>query len=36
MLGPSEQDEVSPASESQQLGLRGPLQRAPTPLTVGM
>ena len=35
-LGPSEQGEVSPASEHQQLGLRVPLQRVPTPLTVGM
>lgn len=35
-LGPSEQGEVSPASEHQQLGLRVPLQRVPAPLTVGM
>ena len=35
-LGTSEQDKVSPASESQQLGLRRPLQCTPTPLTVGM
>lgn len=35
-LGPSEQGEVSPASEYQQLGLWVPLQRVPAPLTVGM